>query len=222
MRLIGLGRLVHLGAPAALCCLLAAAWPVAAQPSSEPACRPLASGTARARAVEFCLDSWSAPVGQTHSAVLEPSYWERVRVEQHEFEMRFGLHAMRGLAFESFVVTESATPIRTSPASAVSPHLSAVERFAGLRWERDNVLLPGDRVTARAASEVQVLARAAGLIQSSEQAEALALLGLRSRLQLAWELGEPERRIQWQLVTRLDRRRDEANETISLRATRRF
>jgi hypothetical protein len=219
MRSLWLGALCFVAGTAA------AQPPAADAPASttHPICRPTLSGSPRGADFSVCLDSWTPGPEELKSSVFADSYWERVRIERSEFQMRLGLHSVRGLAFESFVVhDETVPPPQARPGLVVAPRLSAPERFAGLRWERDNLLFDGDRVTLRAASEMQLLARAAGLLQSPEQAEALSLLGFRSRLQLDWQLGEAERRIHWHLTARVDRRREDASSSLTLRATRRF
>jgi hypothetical protein len=190
------------------------------RPPLRPVCQsPM---TEIAPSVAICTDSSTLPSGELRSAVFALPYWERLRIEQREFQMRFGLHPLGGLAIGSFESVEAVALNRGARGSHSTSERSAAERYAGLHWERESFLLPGDSIRVNAASEVQLVARQMGLFQSPEQAEVLALLGWRSRLQVNWQLGEPEQRIQWQLVSRLDRRRDEANEMIRLQATRRF
>jgi hypothetical protein len=204
---------------------LLAGTPAIAQPVFGE--RPLlqlagALSTELAPSVALWIETSTAPPDRLRSAVFAPPYWQRLRTEQQAYLMRFGLQPVGGSTIGSFEADEAVVLNPGARASRRRSRDKGLQQIAGLRWEQESFFLPGDRIDVHAVSEAQLLASQMGLNRSPEQAEMLALLGWRSRLQVHWQLGEPERQIQWQIVSRLDRRRDEANEMIQLQATRRF
>jgi len=186
------------------------------------ACRRIADDSTGARPTAACTEASMTPLGELRSPVLAPAYWDRLGIEQWQIQTRFNVHPVGGLALGRVAAAQALASNPGSGSRLLIAENAGVERYGGLRWAEENFLLRGDRISVSAASEVQLLAREMDVLQSLQQAELLSLLGWRSRLQLNWQLGEPQRQIQWQLVSRLDRRSGEANETIRLQALRRF
>ncbi|HUN93058.1 MAG TPA: hypothetical protein VMU33_13445 [Burkholderiaceae bacterium] len=208
----------------AACLLSALVAPAFGQSHPAPGFDGCRASTRVATSVAVCIDGVDDDA--LSSSVLMPRYYDRVRAEQREIQARFGLHAVHGVAFESSISMDqaqgdaaSAGTVRREP---FVMRQSPTERLAGLRYDRDDVFVPGDRISIRAASDMQLLAKAAGLAQAPESTEALALLGLRSRVQFTWQVGDAGRALHWEAGARIDRRKDEVTSVVTLRMLRRF
>lgn len=159
--------------------------------------------------------------GLSQSSVFTSMYWSRAQEQKAELAERFGLHWAYGLAVDPVGFGPSPYASRSPLGYPESTHWSA-KAVAGLQFERRGLLFAGDRFSLRSTSDIQTLVREAGMIRTPEEIDLLSLLGWRSRASMVWELGDPNREIQWQLSARMDRRAYSQASTANFSLLRRF
>jgi hypothetical protein len=156
------------------------------------------------------------------SAVLTSDYRLRMLEERWRLRSRYG------------VIPSDQAPLRSSllhqTQIANHPRLNFVQELhfpggrplAGLQFERRDFLLKGDRLGIRSISDLQAIARGAGMFGTQAQSDMLSLLGWRSHSQLEWQLGEPTHELQWRFSAGVDRRATSQKSAINLQLVRRF
>jgi len=206
----------------------ALAWP----PSDDPAARINAAdatdaGGAAALDVGHGLrlsmqtTSLSATPLNDRSTVFTSLYWSRAYEERAQLRERFGVRWAYGVSFDPYDAGPG-TYAAHSPLGYAENMRWSAKPMAGLQYERQDLLFHGDRFSLRANSDMQTLFREVGVFRSSEEVDALSLLGWRSHSSLTWQLGEPTREIQWQLSARFDRRAYAQTNTANFSLLRRF
>ena len=158
---------------------------------------------------------------ESRQSIFTSVYWSRAYEQKAQLEARFGVHLTHGFTFDPY-------SLQLEPAAWHPPlgfmrdaRWSAKPR-AGFLFERENLLLRGDQLSIRANSDIQTLCREIGLFKSSEEVDALSLLGWRSHSQLLWQIGQPTREIQWQFIARFDRKAYTQTNTMAVTILRRF
>jgi hypothetical protein len=167
------------------------------------------------------LSSLSTPSLQS---VFTTLYWSRAYEERAQLATRFGVHLTYGLISDASSLPQGPglVPDRGSWGFAQELRWTSARPTTGLMFERQNLLMQGDRLSIRSNSDIQTLLRGAGVFNASAENDVLSLLGWRSRSQLVWQVGEPTREIQWQLTARFDRRAYAQTNTVGLNVLRRF
>jgi hypothetical protein len=159
--------------------------------------------------------------GLSQSAVFTSMYWSRAQQRKAELAEHFGLHWAYGLAVDPVGFEPGQYASRSPLGYPEGAHWSA-KPVAGLQFERRDLLFAGDHFSLRSTSDIQTLIREAGMVRSPEEIDMLSLIGWHARSSLVWELGDPNREIQWQFTARLDRRAYSQASTANFSLLRRF
>jgi hypothetical protein len=165
--------------------------------------------------------SLSAMPLNERTTVFTSLYWSRAYEERAQLRERFGVSWAYGVTLDQYAAGANTYAAHSPLGYAESLRWSA-KPMAGLQFERQNLLFHGDRLSVRASSDMQALFREVGVFRSSEEVDALSLLGWRSHSSLTWQLGEPTHEIQWQFSARFDRRAYAQTNTANFSLLRRF
>jgi len=155
------------------------------------------------------------------SSVFTALYWSRAYEARSQLVERFGLHWAYGVSFDG-VEPQGVGYTHHSPLGYADEARWSAKPVAGLRFERQNLFLQGDRFSLRATSDMQTFLREVGVMRSTEEVDCLSLLGWRSHSVLVWQVGEPTREIQWQFAARFDRRAYSQSNSANFSLLRRF
>jgi hypothetical protein len=155
------------------------------------------------------------------SSVFTSLYWSRAYEERAQLAERFGLHWAYGLSLDQ-VDPRAGAYAGHSPLGYPEDWKWSAKPMAGLQFERQDLLFHGDRLSIRATSDLQRVFREIGVFRSTEEVDALSLLGWRSNSSLTWQMGDPVREVQWQFTARFDRRAYSQSNTANFSLTRRF
>jgi hypothetical protein len=158
---------------------------------------------------------------ESRQSIFTSVYWSRAYEQRAQLEARFGLHLTHGFALDPYSLQLEPAAWHP-PLGFMSDARWSAKPRAGFLFERENLLLQGDQLSIRANSDIQTLCREIGLFKSSEEVDALSLLGWRSHSQLLWQIGQPTREIQWQFIARFDRKAYTQTNTMAVSVLRRF
>jgi len=157
----------------------------------------------------------------TRTSIFTSLYWSRAYEERARLQDRFGLHWAYGLSFDTIAGRQTPYAVH-SPLGYTEDMRWSAKPMAGFQFERHDLFFQGDHLSIRATSDMQALFRESGMLRSSEEVDALSLLGWRSHSTLVWQLGEPSQEIQWQFSARFDRRAYAQTSTANFSLLRRF
>jgi hypothetical protein len=158
----------------------------------------------------------------TASDVYSTGFRQRALNEREEWQFRFGVHAIEPNVLRPALLHQA--PIGGSSRFNFVQELRwpGGQSLTGLQFERSNFLFAGDRVSIRSTSDVQTLARGAGLLGAGMGTDLMSFLGWRSHSQLQWQLGEPDHELQWRFTARMDRKSSNPSSAVDLQVLRRF